>query len=182
MNGNLYVVGGHVNETMFFSPDNFSSQGHVFVLADKKWLPSPAIPPRPRASEGFQLVGYGRYLYAFGGLVYHEYYEGQSPSKTYQSTSAIDRFDLTTRTWTTIGQLSQARSSYVAGVVGSNVYLLGGWYADPNGGPLGGFFLDSVEVFDLKTEKASMGAFPPMPAPLRRASAAVTDQCHTILP
>ena len=114
LDGRLYVVGGHTNETHHYPAENFSAQGDIFSLADKKWLPSPAIPPRPRASQGFTLVGYGQYLYALGGLVHHEYKPGQNPEDTYQSTAAIDRYDLTTETWTTIGQLNQARSSYVA--------------------------------------------------------------------
>ena len=169
----LYVVGGHTNQTHHYAPDNFTAQGDVFVLADRRWLPSPALPPRPRPSQGFVLVGRGQYLYALGGLVHHEYTPGQSDEQTYQSTTAIDRFDLSSGTWTTVGELHQARSSYVAGVVGSTVYLLAGWYADPREGAVGGRFLDSVEAFDLDTEQAKTTDFI-LPAPLRRACAAVT--------
>lgn len=173
LNERLYVVGGHTNRTHHYAPDNFTDQGDVFALADRKWLPSPALPPRPRPSQGFALVGRGQYLYALGGLVHHEYRPGQSDEETYQSTAAIDRFDLSTGSWSTVGQLRQARSSYVAGVVGSTVYLLGGWYADPQVGPVGGRFLDTVEAFDLDTEQSVTTAFT-LPAPLRRACAAVT--------
>lgn len=171
--GRLYVVSGHINRTHHYAVDNFTDRGDIFVLGDSRWLPSPALPPRPRASQGFALVGRGQYLYAIGGLVHHQYEPRQSDEQTYQSTPAIDRLDLSSGAWETVAELNQARSSYVAGVVGSTAYLLGGWYADPREGLAGGKFLDTVEAFDLETEKAVMTDFI-LPAPLRRACGSVT--------
>ena len=170
-----YIIGGHINETHHYASDNFTDMVDMYDSATNSWT---SLAPRPRASQGFFAAAYGNYIYAFGGLVHNPNYS--NPEESYISIPYIDRYDITTNTWTTIGYLPNARSSYFGGVVDGIVYLIGGWYGDANYGPVGGKFLSSVDAFNLSTEQAYTTGYT-MPGSLRRAGGAISNGNEIII-
>lgn len=169
-NNKLYIVGGHINQTHHYASDNITDVVDVYDMTYNTWLSR--LSPRPRASQGFYLASYGNYLYAIGGLVHDD--NGLDPTQQYKSVPYIDRYDIQTNTWTTLNvELANPRSSYMAGVVDNIVYIIGGWNGDPEAGPVGGYFTDVVETFNLETEEVATMPYT-MPYPLRRAGTAVS--------
>jgi N-acetylneuraminic acid mutarotase len=122
------------------------------------------------------MVAHGNYLYAFGGFAYEE-----STSPKWKSIDAIDRYDITTNTWETIGIMPRRRSSNQAVKVGTKVYLVGGWDATPKTpGDLEGTFHSAIDIFDLETEIITEARWQ-LPQPLRRAFTALEHEGNIIL-
>lgn len=163
-----YIIGGHINQTHHYASNNFTDVMDMYDSSTNSWT---RLAPRPRASQGFFAAAFGNYIYAFGGLVYNPQYS--DPTKSYISIPYIDRYDINANTWQTIGYLPTARSSYFAGVINGVAYFIGGWYGNASYGPVGGKFLNSVDVFDLNTEQSYTTQYT-MPGPLRRAGGSVT--------
>ena len=147
----------------------FTNETLYFDITHSEWNHAA---PRRAAAQGFHLVSYGNYLYAFGGLVHDQY----SPSRRFpvRSLNIVERFDVTANKWKTIGKLPRPRSSYVLGHIGDKVYLIGGWDG------LSDEFHSEIDVFDLATEKSTPSGHT-LPDPLRRALAAVTVNDEIIL-
>jgi len=135
------------------------------------------LAPRPHKAHGYQLAAHGNYIYAFGGFA-HE----ASNRPSWKSLDVIDRYDINTNQWVTIGQMPRARSSNVVAVVGTKAYLIGGWDATPKTpGDAEGTFHAAVDVFDLERETITEASWS-MPLPLRRAftSAVANDKIYLI--
>lgn len=165
-NGKVYVCGGHTGPEHTHQPDSFLDNLQVYDPETNSWK---ELAPRPHKAHGFQLAAYGHYLYAFGGFAYSD-----SHSPTWKSIDVIDRYDITTNEWTTIGKLPRARSSHVVAVVNDKAYLIGGHDATPRSlGDLEGTFHAVVDVFDLERESLTEASWS-MPDPLRRAMSSVT--------
>ena len=127
-------------------------------------------------AHGYTLAAIGNYIYAFGGFTFSEIHKPQ-----WKSISNIDRYDIRTNTWSTIGSLNSPRSSNVAVTIDSKVYLVGGWDSTPKfANDYDGTFQSSVEIFDLATEKVSIAPYM-MPAPLRRAFTGIAYQGKILL-
>lgn len=160
-NGKLYMCGGHQGAEHTYPPESFSD---MFIVYDSEINVWKELAPRPVKAHGYQLAAYGNYIYAFGGFAYSAEYK---PS--WKSLDQIDRYNITTNTWETVGKLLTPRSSNVAVLIEGKVYLAGGWDSTPKfPNDLDGKFLDAIEVFDLKTQKVELANFK-LPSPLRRA-------------
>ncbi|MBY0516523.1 MAG: hypothetical protein K2P81_06420 [Bacteriovoracaceae bacterium] len=171
--GKIYLCGGHQGAEHTYPPESFTDTMQVYDPATGSWK---VLAPRPHKAHGFQMAGIGRYIYAFGGFAYDE-----NNSPKWKSIAAIDRYDIESDTWTTVGLLPRRRSSNVSITVDNKVYLIGGWDSTPKfNGDLDGTFQQAVDVFDLKTEKVSVARWQ-MPLPLRRAFSAVEYGGNIIL-
>lgn len=130
-------------------------EGKIYVCCDKLQVYDPAsgrwsdLAARPHAAHSFPLVASGQYLYAFGGA----------------ELTAIDRYDLETNTWLTIGTLARKPSAVSAVTIDSKVFLL----ADGQ---------STVEVFDLLTEKISKA---PWSLPVRHSYSALEHNGQILL-
>jgi Tol biopolymer transport system component/N-acetylneuraminic acid mutarotase len=172
-NGKLYMCGGHQGAEHTYPPESFSNQFIVYDIAANKWS---ELPPRPRTAHGYQLAAYGDYIYAFGGFAYSAEHKPR-----WKSLDVIDRYSIKESKWETIGKLKRPRSSNVAVTIGLKVYLVGGWDATPKfENDADGFFHDTVEIFDLVTEKVSVAPYK-IPAPVRRALTGVNYQDKIVL-
>jgi Tol biopolymer transport system component len=159
--GKLYVVGGHQGQEHTYPPESFVSRLDSYDLATGTWT---SLAPRPVAAQGFQLIAFGRYLYALGGFAYNE-----DAVPHWRSLDEIDRYDTVLNRWETVGHMPRKRSSHVAVAVGARVYLFGGWDSTPSApNDAEGTFHREVDVFDLVTETVSVAPYE-MPDPLRRA-------------
>jgi len=121
--------------------------GKIYICSDKLQVYDPAIgrwsdlAPRPHTTHSFPMVASGQYLYAFGGA----------------DLQSIDRYDLETNTWMTIGTLARKPSAVSAVTIENSVFIL----ADGQ---------STVEVFDLMTEKTSKVSWS---LPLRHSYSAI---------
>jgi N-acetylneuraminic acid mutarotase len=159
--GKIYMCGGHQGAEHTYPPESFSDEFVVYDIASNTWS---SLAPRPLKAHGYQIAASGNYVYAFGGFVYSADHKPK-----WKSVPFIDRYDIRLNKWERIGELNLPRSSNVAATIDDKVYIVGGWDSTPQKpNDAEGRFQDSVEIFDLKTEKVTLAPFK-MPAPLRRA-------------
>ncbi len=159
--GKLYMAGGHQGQEHTYPEESFTDDFMSFDVTTNTWT---RLAPRPVKAHGFQIVANGNYVYAFGGFTYAAEY-----SPKWKSLKNIDRYDIRTNKWETIGMLATPRSSNIAVKVGTKVVLAAGWDSTPkHANDLEGTFLPDVEIFDLETETVAPAAYK-LPLPLRRA-------------
>jgi N-acetylneuraminic acid mutarotase len=170
----IYVSGGHQGHEHTYPPESFLSKVEYFDLSTQTWH---EVASRPAPCHGYGIAGAGKYLYAFGGFAYSKEHK---PS--WKSLDVIDRYDTEKNVWTRLKvKLSVPRSSNVVAQLGDKVYLLAGWDSTPKKpGDMEGRFLDTIEVFDLKTEQVTL-LDTRVPAPLRRALSGVVMGDEIIL-
>jgi glucose/arabinose dehydrogenase/N-acetylneuraminic acid mutarotase len=122
LGGKLYLVageddGGHLSSLWIYDPDTDSwSAGPP--------LPGPGVENPAVATDGGKLYVFGGSTHSFSGGVQN---------------AAV--FDPATNTWTTLPQMTTARSGGMAKAIGGKIYVAGGMGGD-------GASLDSVEIFD----------------------------------
>lgn len=173
LHGKIYMAGGHQGAEHTYPPESFTDTFIVYDQSTNEWQ---ELAPRPVKAHGYQLAASDDYIYAFGGFAYSEIHKPK-----WKSLSQIDRYDIKNNTWKTIGHLKTPRSSNVAANINGKVYLVGGWDSTPKfENDMDGNFLNSVEVFDLKTEEISEASFR-MPLPLRRALTGTVYQNKILL-
>lgn len=171
--GKIYMCGGHQGAEHTYPPESFSDQFIVYDIAENKWT---ELAPRPVKAHGYQIAAYGNYIYAFGGFAYSPDHKPK-----WKSLAQIDRYDIKANKWETIGSLNSPRSSNVAVTIEDKVYLAAGWDSTPKfANDYDGTFLDSIEVFDLKTEKSQAASFK-LPMPLRRALTGIEHNGKIVL-
>lgn len=172
-NGKLYMCGGHQGAEHTYPPESFSNQFSVYDIATNKWTD---LAPRPSLAHGYQIAAYGDYVYAFGGFAYSAEHKPR-----WKSIDVIDRYSIKENKWETIGKLKLPRSSNVAVTIGLKVYLVGGWNGTPKfENDADGFFHDTVEIFDLSTEKVAVAPYK-IPTPVRRALTGINYQDKILL-
>lgn len=171
--GLLYMCGGHQGPEHTYPKESFTNNFNVFDKKTNSWK---ELAPRPVMAHGYQLAAKDNYIYAFGGFTYSEDHK-----PNWKSIDTIDRYDIRTNSWTTIGKLTTPRSSNVAVTIGDKVYLVGGWDSTPKApNDFEGTFQSSIDVFDLKTEAVSVASYK-MPNPLRRAFTGIEYQGQILL-
>jgi N-acetylneuraminic acid mutarotase len=159
--GKIYMAGGHQGAEHTYPVESFTDKFIVYDIETNKWT---ELAPRPAKAHGYQIAAYGNYVYAFGGFAYAEEYKPK-----WKSLDTIDRYDIKNNKWETVAKLANPRSSNVAVTIDGKVYLAGGWNSTPKfANDFDGTFLNSVEVFDLKSEKIEVASYK-LPNPLRRA-------------
>lgn len=172
-NGKLYMAGGHAGAEHTYPPESFSDAFIVYDMETNVWK---ELASRPVKAHGFQIAAAGNYVYAFGGFAY----DANNKPK-WKSLDQIDRYSISENKWETIGKLVTPRSSNVAIHIEDKVYIASGWNATPKfSGDLDGTFLDSIEIFDLKTEKIELASFK-VPLPLRRALTGIEHNGKMVL-
>ncbi len=160
-NGKLYMAGGHQGAEHTYPPESFSDMFLVYDQELNRWT---ELAPRPAKAHGYQLAAFGNYIYAFGGFAYSAIHKPK-----WKSLSQIDRYDIASNKWETIAHMKSPRSSNVAVTIDDKVYLAAGWNSTPKfDNDLHGIFLDTVEIFDLKSEKIELAPYK-LPNPVRRA-------------
>ena len=137
----LYVYSGHVGKTHEYSVQTTSRNFRRLNLKDGTTWESL---PMARDVQGVALVTDGTFLYRVGGMTARN-----QPGEDHDLVSSTDfaRFDPSTRTWTDLPPLPQARSTHDAVVVGRTVYAVGGW--EMKGETDAATFVDDVAAFDL---------------------------------
>jgi N-acetylneuraminic acid mutarotase len=173
LNGRVYIAGGHQGHEHLYPPESFLAKVEYLDLADKTWH---EVAPRLNAAHGFGLAAYGNYVYAFGGFAYAAENDPQ-----WKSLDVVERYDTRADKWEVVAHLPKPRSSNVVAQVGTKVYLVAGWDSTPTAkGDENGTFHDTIDVFDLTTEKLST-LDAKLPNPLRRALSGAVWQDKILL-
>jgi N-acetylneuraminic acid mutarotase len=171
--GIVYMAGGHQGHEHTYPPESFSDSFMAYNIDKDEWT---ELAPRPFKAHGYQIAASGNYVYAFGGFAYSELHKPK-----WKSLDQIDRYDIKLNKWETIGKLNSPRSSNVAVTIDGKVYLAGGWNSTPRfDNDAEGTFLDSIEVFDLNTNKLEIAPYK-LPNPLRRALTGVNYNGQILL-
>jgi hypothetical protein len=142
--GHLYTYGGHLG-----SPHSYSAEeqtGELLRLSVAKPESWEALGNGPKRT-GLAMVAYGGKLYRVGG------WESQNKAGekwNLFSQSDFARFDPKTGKWEDLTPLPQGRSSHDAAVLGSKLYVVGGWKLDGEGD---GEWHDTALVADLAADK-----------------------------
>lgn len=121
IDGSLYVFGGHLG-----SPHDYSAQQQARQVlrlnlnGHDKWEVVAEGPPR----TGLGLVAFGGQLYRVGGW---EAKNAAGDKWQLHSSSDLARFDPHSKTWQDLASMPSGRSSHDAALVGSRLYVVGGW-------------------------------------------------------
>jgi len=119
--GWLYVFGGHKGKRHDYTAEMVSgSLLRLKLKGGKTWETLPSAPP----GQGLALVACGHYLYRIGGMAARNH-EGQQ--EDLYSLSLVQRFDLRKQRWEDVAPMPEPRSSLDAVVIGSKLYVAGGW-------------------------------------------------------
>ena len=164
--GWLYVFGGHVTPTHAYSTAAVS--GHFArrrLRGDGAWETLPAGPP----AQGLGLAAYQGRIYRVGGMQPRN--EPGTPSDTH-SLDVVARFNPAAQAWEALPPLPSARSSHDAVMVGSRLFVLGGWN-------LRGRSTEWPATMDVLDLAAPTPTWTSMPQPFkRRALVAASDDAR----
>lgn len=142
--GWLYVYGGHIVRTHYYSTAAVSRRFHRLNLKDgKTWEELPGGP----GLQGMNLAACNGKIYRVGGME-----PRNKPSEETDNHSVADCvcFDPAKGKWEAIAPLPDPRSSHDVAVVGEKLYVIGGWNMS---GEEGEDWLPHMLVMDLAAEK-----------------------------
>jgi N-acetylneuraminic acid mutarotase len=140
MDGALYVYGGHLGSPHEYSAEMQARQVlRLNLQGPDKWEVVGEGPGR----TGLGLVAYGGSLYRVGGW---EAKNAGGEKWQLHSTSDLARFDPRTNTWHHLAPMPVGRSSHDAAMLGSKLYVVGGWRLAGEGD---GEWHDTAYVCDL---------------------------------
>jgi hypothetical protein len=137
--GWLYVYSGHTGREHEHSRDNLSRHFlRIRIDGQGDWQEMPMETPL----QGLPLVAAGGKLYRIGGL---DARNAAGEDADLHSVADFHVFDPATRKWQALPPLPEPRSSHDAAVIGSKIYVVGGWTLD---GPDSEEWLDTAWVYD----------------------------------
>jgi N-acetylneuraminic acid mutarotase len=117
----VYIYGGHQGPQQQQTGSNLSRSFARQRLSDHAaWEQLPTVKP----IQNLALVSCGDYLYQIGGT---GLLDEANPSGSIRSTSAVNRYDPRTNTWTVMPPLPAPRSAHDAIAFEDKIYVVGGW-------------------------------------------------------
>lgn len=141
---NVYIYGGHFGGAHHYWKEGQSGELlRLNVKEGTQWEQLASGPPR----TGTALVAHGGKLYRIGGF---EARNAEGDDADLHSMPDVQRFDPATGKWDDFVAMPVPRSSHDAAVLGSTVYVVGGWNLQARGS---GEFLDTMLTLDLSAEK-----------------------------
>lgn len=144
--GYLYVYGGHVTKTHAYFAGCQSAKFHRILLSDPKaaWEELPSGPD----VQGMNLAAYAGKIYRAGGM---QSRNAQGQKAENFSIDEVACYDPATRAWQKLPPLPVPRSSHDLAVIGSKLYVLGGWDMKGHDGEN---WLSDIHVLDLAKSQA----------------------------
>ncbi|HEX5656271.1 MAG TPA: kelch repeat-containing protein [Polyangiales bacterium] len=160
--GNVYAFGGY-----FGVPHAYNRDGQSGEL----WRLEPGgrsfeLLANAEPTQGAALVALGNALLRVGGM---RAKNALGQPDDIHSLDEVASFSPETRAWTPLLALPTARSSHAAAVIGSTVYVVGGWKLEGNA--QSGTFADSMLALDLQNGWRTL----PQPFQKRALAAAALD-------
>ncbi len=160
--GWLYAFGGHKGERHEYCAEMVSGAFYRLNLRDgQSWETLESAAP----GQGQPLVAYAGQVYRFGGMAARNH---AGEKQDLFSTTLAQHFDPRSGIWQDLAPLPAPRSSHDAVVIGSKVYIVGGWQL--SGGETQPVWPDRGWMLDLADAGAQWKEFP---QPFRRRALAV---------
>lgn len=118
----LYVYGGHMGDAHSYSEEEQSNKLLRLELncEQRDWQELAT----GKRLQGTTMVAHGHELIVIGGF---QARNKAGDKKDLHSISDVSSFDTVSKTWTELPALPEPRSSHDAAVIGSTVYVVGGW-------------------------------------------------------
>ena len=147
LDGAVYVYGGHIGKDHDYSVET--------TLGDFLRLKLNGVKHWEKLAGGSRLVAYQGSLYRIGGLQSRENADG---SVELHSLSEFARYDVSANQWEALVSMPRGRSSHEATIVGSKIFVGGGWTM--SGSTTVGVWSDSMFVVDLDAENLQWTTLP----------------------
>lgn len=160
---NVYVYGGNMGSAHEYSRLGQSNQ--LLRMNVQKRGGWDALPEGPRL-QGLAMVAYDGALYRVGGFAARN--EAGQPNDLW-STDSFARFNIQDNSWEDLPALPEPRSSHDAALLGSKLYVVGGWTL--HGGDASKWH-ETAYCMDLATDKPEWAALPAPPFQRRALSMA----------
>lgn len=161
----LYVYSGHTGGAHQHSKQNLSMHfQRINLAAPKSWE---ALPVGP-GLQSVALVSYGDAVYRVAGL---SALNEQGEKDNLVSVADFYRFDPVAKSWSPLEPLPEGRSSHDAIVVGSKLYVVGGWNLKTGDAK----WHDKSLVRDLADKDAKWQELPVQPFKRRALAVAALD-------
>jgi hypothetical protein len=154
--GWLYVYGGHTGTEHEHSAANLSNHFRRLPLSGdtRQWQELPMQTPL----QGLALVAHGGKVYRIGGMNARN--ATPDDEEQLHSSAEFAEFDPSTGQWTALAPLPAPRSSHNAVVIGSRLYIVGGWALS---GSSPGEWQRSALVYDFAEPQAGWQQLPDPP-------------------
>jgi N-acetylneuraminic acid mutarotase len=123
MGDSLYLVGGYFGSPHDYSKEFQSGNVSRMNLSTGVWDELAAVSP----IQSPAVTSDGRHLYKIGGL---KTLNAEGQPTELRSVADVERFDPALNRWEPLPSLPEPRSSHQAVIVGSTVYVVGGWALD----------------------------------------------------
>jgi N-acetylneuraminic acid mutarotase len=136
----LYLVGGYFGPPHDYAKEFQSGAVLRLSLSTGQWEELPSVEP----IQSPAVIGDGRYLYKIGGM---QVQNTTGKPTELRSVVAAERFDPSKNRWEPLPNLPEPRSSHYAVVVGSTLYVVGGWALE--GGMNDNVWRDTMLTADL---------------------------------
>ncbi len=163
----LYTYGGHYGTAHHYSEAGQSNLlQRVNVKNPKAWE---TIATGPKL-QGLAVVSYDGALYRVGGFTARN---AQEEDQDLWSTADFARFDPASGKWQELPPMPEPRSSFDATMIGSRLYVVGGWAMHGKG--IDADWLDSAYVVDLAQPELKWEPLPKAPFKRRAVSLASHD-------
>jgi N-acetylneuraminic acid mutarotase len=170
---NVYVYGGNLVGAHEYHVDGQS--GDLFSLNWRNPAGWKVVSNGPRR-QGLAMVAYNDRLYRVGGFAAHN---AEGDENDLRSTPDFAEFDPATNTWRDLPEMPSPRSSHDAVVVGSRLYVAGGWNMPGKGEKA--IWHDSALMIDLASENPQWKELPSPPFQRRALSlAACGDRVYAV--
>jgi N-acetylneuraminic acid mutarotase len=140
MGDSLYLVGGYFGSPHEYSKEFQSGSVLRMQLATGVWEELASVTP----IQSPALATDGRYLYELGGT---RALNAAGQPTDLRSVAEVERFDPSHNRWEPLPSLPEGRSSHQAVVVGSTLYVVGGWGLE--GGMNDNVWRDTMLTADL---------------------------------
>lgn len=168
--GWIYVFGGHKGERHDYCVEEVSGAFHRMDLTKgSPWESLPSSDP----AQGASLLADDVYVYRVGGMAAQNH---KGEKADLRSKSTVERYDVRRGAWISLAPLPMARSSHDSALIGSTLYVGGGWTMP--GGTNKSVWSDTLLVLDVTDSNSSWRA---IPQPFKRralAAAAFKDKIY----
>lgn len=157
LGGHVYVYGGHTGKAHDYSEETTLGDFMRLQLVDgAEWETLPGA----NRVQGTRLVAFEGAIYRLGGMQPRKEADGHVGL---YSLADFARYDFQKRKWTKLPSMPEERSSHEAVIVGSKIYVGGGWKIEGEAG--GKFWHDTIFVVDLRESEPKWKL---LPQPFRR--------------
>lgn len=153
----VYVYGGHTGKAHDYSVETTLGDFMRLNLMDgAEWK----ILPGANRAQGSRLVAFEGAIYRLGGMQPRKEADGHIGL---YSLGDFARYNVRKRKWTNLPSMPEERSSHEAVIVGSKIYVGGGWKMEGEAG--GKFWHNTMFVVDLRESEPKWKL---LPQPFRR--------------